>query len=208
MRSKAVLLEEWKECRASIRDFDITLNHQRSYSVLVTIALLAIGGFFALNSQQRGEGLVVESLALAFLFAEYYLASHYRGYLHVTVERAKALEKILKPVTSPPIPFGLYGNQMISNVIAIQREFVYSFLVAEAHKLLYLLLYGVDGVLIVSTLLFLDPFGLGPILSFGVGIVLFATGLYFLVTTRVRWKARRLQEKSTQKLQPKTLSYE
>jgi len=174
--------------------------------------LLAIGGFFATNPLDRVQGLVVESLALAFLFAEYYLAGHYRGYLHVTVERAKALETKLKPDESPEIPFfdengnvmtSEYGDAMISNVIAIQRELVYHFLVAEAHKLLYLLLYSVDGVLIVSTLFFLDPFGLGPILALGLGMMLFTTGLYFLLTTRVKWKKRRLQEKRIQGLYSK-----
>jgi len=172
----------------------------------VTVALLATGGFFAIN-QQGDRGLVIESLALAFLLAEHYLAKHYRGYLHVVVERAKALESILRPTNSPSLFIDLgpysYYDRMISNVVAVKRELDYSFLVAEAHKLLYLLLYGVDGVLIVFTLFFLNPDGFGTILAIGLGIVIFASEIFFLTQTRVGWKQRRELELKIQDRQLK-----
>src|SRR2546426_2099162 len=106
-RAFDILIEEWSQCRASIREFDSTLTHLRSYSVLATIALLAIGGFFAIATPpEPGRGLVIDTLALALLFAEYYLAKHYRGYLHATVNRAMKLEEVLmNQFDSPTIEF-------------------------------------------------------------------------------------------------------
>ena len=190
-----ILFEEWKQCRASIREFDRTVTHLRSYTVLVTIALLAIGGFFASN-QQTARGLVIEALALAFLFAEYYLATHYRGYLHAVVKRAEKLETLLMPSNSPRID--LYRenrtmkgtNGMLTEVIGVQRENAYGFLVAEAHKLLYLLLYGVDSALVIFTLSPLGGSGLSLAWPIVLGSILTGAGLYFLVLVRIKWNHR------------------
>jgi hypothetical protein len=185
-----IILEEWKECRASIREFDRTVTHLRSYTVLVTIALMAIGAFLA-----SPRGLVVEALALAFLFAEYYLATHYRGYLHAVVKRAIALEKLLKPVISPKIVLEGHGTTgMLSEVIAVQRENAYGFLVAEAHNLLYLLLYAVDSALIIFTLSPLGGSALNPIWPGGFGTLFAIAGLYLLVNIRIRWNNRTKRE--------------
>jgi hypothetical protein len=192
-RAFDIFIEEWRQCRASIREFDSTLTHLRSYSVLATIALLAIGGFFAIATPpEPGRGLVIDTLALALLFAEYYLAKHYRGYLHATVNRAMKLEEVLmNQFDSPTIEFptGEKTDRMISGVIGVQREWVYGFLVAEAHNLLYLLLFGVDGALIVFTL-FLFGTGLSPIIPALIGVILFSIGIYFLAIIRVGWKNR------------------
>ena len=195
-----ILFEEWKQCRASIREFDRTVTHLRSYTVLVTIALLAIGGFFASN-QQTNRGLVIEALALAFLFAEYFLATHYRGYLHAVVKRAEALENLLIPFNSPRIE--LYEddegikrgtNGMLTEIIGVQRENAYGFLVAEAHNLLYLLLYGVDSALIIFTLSPLSGSGLSVVWAAAIGAALSVAGLYFLILVRIKWNNREQRE--------------
>ena len=194
-----ILFEEWKQCRASIREFDRTVTHLRSYTVLVTIALLAIGGFFASN-QQTNRGLVIEALALAFLFAEYYLATHYRGYLHAVVNRAEMLESLLRPAISPRIVLyerkgeKIVTSGMLTEVIGVQRENAYGFLVAEAHKLLYLLLYGVDSALIIFTLSPLGGSGLGLVWPTVVGTLLTGVGLYFLILVRIKWNHRRKRD--------------
>ncbi len=188
-----IILEEWKECRASIREFDRTVTHLRSYTVLVTIALLAIGGFFA-STQQSTRGLVIEALALAFLFAEYYLATHYRGYLHAVVRRATELENLLKPAISPKSPtIVLDGNPtdgMLTEVISVQAKNAYGFLVAEAHNLLYLLLFGVDSALIIFTLSPAGGSGLNPIWAAAFGSLFAFAGSYLLINVRIRWNNR------------------
>ena len=168
---------------------DMPLGHD----TIAPATPLAIGGFFAIATPpEPGRGLVIDALALALLFAEYYLAKHYRGYLHATVNRATKLEEvIMRHFDSPTIEFptGEKTNRMISGVIGVQREWVYGFLVAEAHNLLYLLLFGVDGALIVFTLFLFGP-GLSPIIPVLIGVILFSIGIYFLAIIRVGWKNR------------------
>src|SRR5437016_1503321 len=126
--SKRILLEEWKECRRAVRAFDSTVTHIRSYSVLVTIALLALGGFFAITEPPL-RGFVIEVLALVFLGGEFLLESHYRGYLHAAVNRATAIERIIVPPESPQVFLkrnevpaeAMSTKAMISEVISVQR---------------------------------------------------------------------------------------
>jgi len=65
------------------------------------------------------------------------------------------------------------------------------------------LLYGVDGVLIVFTLFFLNPDGFGTILAIGLGIIIFASEIFFLTQTRVGWNQRRELELKIQDRQLK-----
>jgi hypothetical protein len=144
-----VFLEEWKECRETIRAHDNIVTHVRSQAVLVSIALMAIGVFLTISDAEKG--LLIEFLALAFLLAEYYIERHYKGYLRAAVKRASALERVLMRQNSPLVDLGKgkRSKGMISEVLSVQREHVYGFFVGEAHHFLYLLLFIVDGALIV-----------------------------------------------------------
>ncbi len=152
-----IFLEEWKECRESVRTYDNITTHTRSQAILVSIALMAIGGSLTIIDAERG--LIIEFLALAFLVAEYYIERQYKGYLGAAVKRAKALETKLIPPDSPKVDLGKgrTTNEMISGVLTVQSRQVYGFLVGQAHHFFYLLLYIADGGLIVYSSYRLGP---------------------------------------------------
>jgi hypothetical protein len=151
---------------------------------------MAIGGFLTIADAERG--LIIEFLALAFLLAEYYIERHYKGYLRAAVKRAMELERALKPPDSPVVNLGKgkCTTGMISEVLAVQREHVYSFLVGEAHHLLYLLLFIADGALIVYSSSHLGTFVVNVSLSLVALVSLTIAVVVLLARTLRGWNRR------------------
>jgi uncharacterized membrane protein HdeD (DUF308 family) len=79
---------------------------------------------------------------------------------------------------------------MISQVISVQRRRVYGFPVAEAHHLLYFLLFAVDALLIVGTVFQLNPGMVTIPLTVVIGAIFLAFGIGFLYMTYKSWTHR------------------
>jgi len=158
-----VLETEWKECRRTIRNFDRTLTTLRIASLTFAAALNSISANFFVN-KRSDAAIIVTIAAFVLILFVFYLERHYRGFLLVTVDRAKALEDRLQNVYK-----GLNVNveaikihikceetsEMISKIIQRERE-SYPFHLKEAHTLIYVFL-ELANIILIAIFLVIKP---------------------------------------------------
>ena len=153
---KGILEREWKECRQTIRNFDRTLTTLRIASLTFAAALMGISTNFFVN-QRRDAAFIVTTGAFFLIFFVFYLERHYRGFLLVTVDRARALERRLQEVYKALninidiITISVKCREtsaMISEVIREKRE-SYPLYQKEAHTLIYAFLELANIILLL-----------------------------------------------------------
>lgn len=143
-----ILQKEWKECRETVRNFDTTLSWHRLYSVIVVLALLGIATDVFIEGNAL-PAIITTLVTLPFIVVVFFLERHYRGFMHITVKRARRLEKGLKDVYKKlgvdleKITIHIDCEEtsaMISEVITKKRD-TYNWFKKEAHTLIYVFLF-------------------------------------------------------------------
>ena len=109
-----LLLEEWKACEETIRNFDRILINIRFYGVTVTLAFMG-AAFESLRSPRATISLCgrifhiatfIESLSVVSALIFYIFHRHYFQFLKLTVDRQRQIERQLLVNDKPVLRLG------------------------------------------------------------------------------------------------------